>query len=671
MSRPQNVLNNFRSYSYHHILVACDGTESALALAEETQLTTFDHEQADRKFDAQTNSKGRYVVLINGMSDTQFSITSAKWSNVFIPTQNTPDKSTHFRTMAVDGQLDIKEPKGVNFLNQLNEVRKSLGTDANGIVFLLKTIFVGHRDDGYTETISNIRPLLFVMYDITALFDVEGAEYTMAFVGVSNGAARMQHVSSVGDGFAFDIKPNATLQQTFIDLSTALNNYYQSQKEKIRAEGICSGLPDDFLEQDFIDVTYKIKIDEAYRDMIAGTASLPNQQDRGEDDAVVKKGSSTSIEGLIDIIMNSSQEVLDENKERKDDSTVQHMYKITSSLNSSPRKFEVIYHVQHFTAATVTPEEFEDFQPPEDSGIAFDYIFSGKNIDIKSFDIKMQYGMTFFQTLAASSSMPRNTSDITGFNTSESTVAGTGNKQGPGDQQAQADLPNRKPLFLGMSLKDTHLRNRRYPGPAASYGALLMRHAVIENLEARMVIHGNPQMLEETTQLPLEFDPEFKEQFTPQTITVDGNAQDTEDAPRPVWPRPHTSPAYVKVNVYMPTDAITEFGTDPRQNPQDYASQFWYQGWYFCLGINNVFDGGEFTQELEMISQPVDDQQSQLSNTTEDCDQTPLTAASDSRPQSLIGQTTPAPAGAALEQTIKQKTDARSQTRKGRNGRNV
>lgn len=632
MSRPQNPLNLYRSYSYHHILVACDGTETAEELARTSEITQFDHERAQKKFCPQSNTVGRYVVLVNGLSDTQFTIKSARWSSVLIPNEtDTGEGSTHFRTMAVDGELEIHEPLGVNFLNLLNEITKSLGTDPNGVVFLLKTIFVGSKDDGQTEFIANIRPLLFIAYDISALFDVTGAEYTLAFVGVTNGAARLPHVSSVGDGFTFKMDPGQTLLAAFTQLKERLNTYYAEQKRTLSAQAECFGMESGFFENQFIDVTYDIIIDPIYRgeEYIVGDDVPPNQTDKGDGDAIVKKGGSISVEGLIDTIMYSSKRV---KAEEADENENRHMHKITSTIVTGPDKYEVTYHVQRFQATVIPVEKFFTFEPPDGQGIEFDYIFTGRNIDIKTFDIKMQMGMAFLQTLSANPSLPTNATNIISHFNSETKVSGTGNSQGSGDQRPlvegrcdddarNQDVRRKKPLFLGMSIKDSLLRNRRLPGPATSYSTLLARHAAFENIEARMVIHGNPQLLEETTQYTGDLNPTITE-TQPAVITASGFEQlPDEEQLRNVWTAVHRLPAYLKVNVFMPNSSLAVKDPDSIFN-EDFSQNFWYNGWYFVYGINHVFEDGEFTQEIEMFSLPTDASQGELGKSENKCDGT-------------------------------------------------
>lgn len=614
MSSPQNPLNVFRSYSYHHILIACDGTESAEALAYETELTIFDHERAGQRFAPQSNSKGNYVTLINGMSDASLTIESVKWSSVIFPTNTSGGESyTGFRTMSVDGEMVIQEPFGVNFFNILNETLKSLKVDANGLIFVLKTIFVGHRHDNQSEYITNIRPLMFMMYDINASLDVTGATYNMSFVGVSNGAAKLPQTSSVGDGFNFQIK-KPKIKDALEDLAVELNEYYVRQQEKFATDATCNGLDWKF-EDYFRKVTYEIVVDEVYANYDVGNDELISKATKGENDVVIGSGDTTSIESLIDAIVMSSQQVINESKDDDDKKRKRYIHRITSTLNTNPEEYKVIYHVQRQEAAVIPADQMMSYQLPDrNQGITFDYIFTGKNVDIKDFDLKMNMGLTFFQTLAAETSAP---SSIKSYKDQSSGVKVHGTGTLTTDDKSISDFaPDnasriKRPFFLGMSLKNSGIRNRRSAGAASSYTSLLMRHAAYENIEAKMVIHGNPQLLEETCPLPSDLDP-VKVPNAQVIVPADTLAGSEL---RNVWPALHKFPGYVKVNVKMPSSFINDPNSE-NPYPSDYAVPFWYQGWYNLLSITHDFNGGEFTQELEMYSLPTDAGQSELGKNT-------------------------------------------------------
>ena len=77
MSKPENVLARYRTYSYHQILIACESTETALALANESDVTSFQRQTKQDRYDPVRLQAGAYVVLIDGMTDTDFYIQSS------------------------------------------------------------------------------------------------------------------------------------------------------------------------------------------------------------------------------------------------------------------------------------------------------------------------------------------------------------------------------------------------------------------------------------------------------------------------------------------------------------------------------------------------------------------------------------------------------------------
>lgn len=614
MSDPQNPLDRFRSYSYHHILVACDGTDTAEALAQESEITLFDHERAKEKYCPQQilNGAGNYIVLINGTSDAQYTIKSVKWSTSIIPAQgiNGVNQTT---SMATDGELHIEEPLGVNFLNLLNEVTKRLGTDPNGVVFLLKTIFVGERDDGKTETITNIQPLLLFFYDISALFDITGAEYTISFAGIANGAARLQQCSTISDGFAFTIdnRGKKTLRELIeVDLPKQLNAFYQKRKQELIAAA--AGVTNISYDEEFMDVNYTFSLHPDYYNYVVDTCPASRQNKGTDDPTYTLKGETMSIDDFLDLLMKSSTEVINQEeagaKER-------YMHKITSTLHTGPDHYTVEYQIHRYKASVIPVEQMFTFTPGEGQGIIFDYIFTGRNVDIQTFDIKMQLGMVFFQTLNVSSSIPADARDVTTHTTPNVPIAGQGTLNGTGDQKeggACGKKKRKKPLFLGESIRDSSTRNNRSPNLTANYNSLIAKHAAVEMLQARMVIRGNPQLMADTTPMPSVFrymgdlTKAGKNEKPPVINTGTPGARNYFEAI-------HRLPAYVKVNVMMPTRSLAYNPSSLYSN--DYAQNFWYPGWYLLLAINNVFDDGEFTQELEMNSIPVDSSQQNLSKT--------------------------------------------------------
>lgn len=613
MSTPKNPLDYFRTYSYHHILVACDGTDSAESLASSSEITMFDHEgYGEGKYMPRSapNGMGSYVVLINGMSDARLSVKSAKWTSTLVPRDEGVQIKTA-PTMTVSGDMTILEPNGINFLNIMNDTTKRLGVDASSVVFLLKTVFTGHKYNGAYDVIMNIQPLLITVYNITAMFDTAGAEYNLEFCGTVNGVAQLPQASIICDSFAFALDKDQTLGNIIeVSLPAAIKELYARKKNTLVESYQRNNSKIDF-NSEFTDVEYTFKLHNAYKNYIVDIIPVQAQSTGFGDGISGISGDSTNIESILDMIMQSSKAVL--NDYDKDGN--RYMYKITSSAQTSRDKYVIEYQIHRYKTATIKVEDFLNFEPPAGTGIEFDYIFTGKNVDVKSFDIKMQFGLAFFQTLNATSSMP--TTGSSKVKTKSQPVAGTGNKDGAGDQSSTKESTNefrKKPLFLGLNVKDPAIRNTREPEMKLNYNALLARHAAYESLEARLVIRGNPQLLSDTSQLPdYVRDPNLDPDDTSGTNSPSVIAIDNDDAARNYYKSIHNTPSYVKVNVFMPVSFSTNDGTSAYGS--DYAKNFWYPGWYTILQISNTFSDGDFTQELELISMPVDFGQQDLNRT--------------------------------------------------------
>lgn len=602
MSSPPNALDAYRSYSYHHILIAADSTTTAEELSEENQFARFEH--PDVRFNPREFEGGKYIVLINGLTDTQFSIESAKWSTVPIPSVSSTTSSTvtSVQTMAVDGEITILEPQGVNFFNILSESTKLLGVDPSLITFILKTVFVGITDTGDPIMITSIKPLMFMMVDITAQIDVSGAEYTMALVGTTNGAGKMPHVNSIVSGLTFDVK--STLGETFDALQTQIKDLYDAMWQVLtKKDGNC-GIklnPDEFTQ-----VTYEFDLDPLYRGYEAGNHKDDKfKNNTGQGGYVANLGENASIENIISSIMMTSTQVVNEAKGKLPDK--RYTFKITSSAetNAQDGTFKVTYHIHKYKAVVIEAKDFQTFEPEEGLGVTFDYIFTGKNIDILDMDIKMQYGLMFFQALAAEGTSPTSSLHLLQHYNPDTFVKASGSAKvfGAGEK---SDI--RRPLFLGTSLKHPLFRDTSSIGASASFNSMLTRQAAVENLGIKITIRGNPQLLSDTTLYSNDLSHEAAS-LTPVVVPPEGDPRILDEL-RTIMPDIQKQPAYVKVKVWSPTSWTGSAELSDAEKAAtyegDYARNLWYDGWYYVVQIDNIFEGGEFKQTLELLSLPTE-----------------------------------------------------------------
>jgi len=633
MSNPANPLTKYRSYSYHHILAICDSTTTATALAGSTDLDVWKHpnpvDQLGRFAPKDLPGLDKsYCILVNGMTDAAFVITHASWYSSTAADAVHGDRST---SLAVEGTLRISEPKGVVFLDQVITCCNSLGIDAAQAVFVLKTFFIGYAHDAdngdYVGYINDITPIQFIVYDVNGSFTEQGGEYVMDFVACQNGASRMPQYSKAAA--ALNVTAGANLQQTFKNLEKNINANYNTYfncvsktiKEAVRAAG---GDADE-IDRALARVNYVVDVGGAY-------ASRPNEykvtnqpstyKDQYGCDQPVKFTiqPNTSIETAIQEIMAHCPSVLrDAAKGDPQENNVKYEYKIHTSLitkpitGTNPRQYEytVRYYVDRFMRPASSALDFDNYDGSNAKGtkhiaentIEFDYIYTGKNIDILEFDMKVNMGMAYLQTAttssAFSSALNRSPAAVTvpSQQSAAAKFAGQGDK---GKSTPQGVLP-RVPILFGSEIKLPSARNSNEPNNSVQAAYTLAKHASLEIMDAKMKIIGNPALLGSVnkTTSPDTYD-QNKLENTDTTVT-------SLDAVYRNW---NFSPAFAKVRVMMPRNnddiALMTGGGDTSAS-SDYAVDFWYNGYYYVCAIQHEFSEGEFTQTLEMIGVPQKD----------------------------------------------------------------
>lgn len=609
MSTPLNPLSKYRSYSYHHVLAICDCTQTAEELSESIVLgdAFLARPPSERMVVRNTTSGGKYLVLINGFTDSEYVIQNMNWGTIIAPTSASADGHNTVSTIETDGEMTILEPYGVNFLEAIPQACDALERDPINVMWLVKTFFVGHMDDGSTEVISNIRPLVLLPVDVQAEFSETGAKYIIGFVGIANGAVNAPYAQEIASQVRItNSAAGATLQTIFeTDLPAIIENLYIQETNKLREQYQKTGV--EFDEAKYIPVKYRFVLDPAYRGMIYGDAEKIQSQSKNGI-VTLTVSSNPTFDKIIEAIMFSSKQVCQEcnNEEEK------YVFKTVSSMYSTPTEVTVTYYIQRFKV--VTPKlddairEGKKFEPPPGTSLEFDYIFTGKNIDILEFDIKMEMGLAFFQTLSTTNNIPSGDEFLNGIAPG---IANGGSGSAPNQKlNSSSQSAERKiPLWLGGQIKDPIIRNKMYPISVANFQSMLARHAALENIQAKVVIHGNPQLLDELSIMPTDMEK-----------IEDGKGIRTEDpvANQTINPTWTSLPTFIKINIKMPAPYRDEF---------DYTKDFWYDGYFMLFAVNNVFDNGEFRQELEMFSLPYGDP---FDNTTDETDSDPATEQSSS-----------------------------------------
>jgi len=611
----------------------CDCSQTADELSPLTAIETWMHATAStaatvdsatpsmgKYAPKKTTSGGKYIVLINGSTDAAYVIQNAQWSSSTAGDAVPGDRST---SIAVEGSITVSEPKGIAFLDQIVKCSIALGVDSSQVVYSLKTFFVGHvLSDNGTEsidTISDIPPVTFITYDVTGNFTEAGGTYEMSFVGAGHGAVRLPQYSKAVNSLTLSSGP--TLEDTMTKLANNINEsydkYFSCVYEQIKQ---LNGIDSERVLKALRKVKYTIEVGEPYKAANGGAKYTITDQPQQYKDAAgctetvqINFPAHTSIETAISTIMSMSLEVRND-MNIGDSKGVKYEYKVHTSLKSTLGtgddvgliNYEVYYRIDRFATPKTLANNpvFEVLQQdkPEDNPayaairnniLTFDYMYTGRNIDILEFDMRLNTGLAYLQTATI----------VNAFKSQLDRAPSTH------IQPSVQDLSNSRwgsanvlqiPVLFGSQLKVPGITSTNDSSGLAQSMYTLNKHASIEMAEAAMKIVGNDQLLGSTNRTT-----------SPSYVTGSSNATaSAPDAPSTgdfqYWSH---APAYVKVNIKMPRSnddlaAFTGTNDDGTQTGLDYAVDFWFDGYYYVYGIQHSFVDGEFTQTLQMLGIP-------------------------------------------------------------------
>jgi hypothetical protein len=587
MSNPQNPLNFYRTYAYHHVLIAANSTAVLDEMSKpDFETTNLTREVSRNRIDVHTiDGAGQYVVVTNGMQNADFFIEEMTWEMVMVPQMGKGMQT--YTTMGLEGTMKVVEPQGVRFLQHLNNIFDRLGCDPVGITFIVKTIFMGYPDGTNNEglgaqSVANVRPLGFTLFDIMSNFDAAGSEYEMSFLGSVNGTAKLPQVQNGLAQGVSSVKAFTEGEEPAPDtLSNVVDRFKKLMNDKYN-EWFDQMDDSDNVGDRYRRVEYDIKLDPEY----ANSEYLVDdfQQRVGEDinEGVVAFLKDSTIEQAIDRIMQSCSRVLTDSKPESEGGTsgdTQYVYKTHSAVNSTVNSdnsgtYKLTYVISKYEVPLAAPGK--GLQPDNidpKSSIEFDYLFTGNNTDVIDFDIKMDTGLLFLMTISPNRNMTDGAESLNNkLQDTDKNVTGS-------NQNAHYVTRVNTPLFPKQNNTLGEVQHSKSSLDKLSFRALLNRHALLSSMDAKLVIKGNPILLNDLIISP---DDLANNRFAATAGTIMRD-----------WAK---SPGLVKLNIRMPSDdpSLTNTLTEP----------FWYQGFYQIISVSNKFNKGEFTQELDMIALP-------------------------------------------------------------------
>jgi len=631
-------------------------------------------------------TQGKYCVIINGATDADFIITEFKFSAINGGYVVQSDSGT---SIAIEGSFKVSEPRGVTFMDTIVLCAKALNIDPSTAVLMIKTFFIGYVDElsptqrdttqapsggiapttaGVTQEkgtmfIGNIVPTFGTLISLDAEYNENGAVYTCEYVPLSFGSTRMPQYCRVADGFSFPISKTIgiSLRDLAVNINIRYDRYFSCAFSQI--------LRDNPSKASLLTpVTYAIFWDSYYDDK-----ATTNQDPQYANTATCNPQTGTAqqpvgytIEDAIHTIMKRSVQVQKEATEGVGGQRYQ--YRIFTTLqsitNTSPsssvsptataktRSFIVYYFVRRIPVvtnvtleevmkaqtttqtSTATPSDISSAQYIQQQAkkqcIEFDYIYSGKNIDVLEYSMKMNAGLTYFQLASMSNNLKDQLSVIPAssivvdptYDPFRKFDTKAFDKANQAASTSQKDPGVQVPVFFGAKLRG--LENTTNILETASSHFTLNKYSSLESFDSKLKIVGNYNLLSSINNVacPANIIPTLEDIDTKAGATKSYSIKNTlvtgpvniphfeQRTGQQALTGPGSSfgsfPMLVKLNIFMPAsnDDLSFFEGANKSNTPQYRKSFWYEGYYYVVGIENIFADGTFTQELDILPLP-------------------------------------------------------------------
>lgn len=559
----ENPLNNFNSFSYHHFLILVSSTDVADKLTDADTLF---------RFITGTETVDGAVVVVNPLISNRFVIQEIEWTSMLAA--NYIDFGS---TVWSGGSMKIIEPRGMSFMNELYDAVDQLGTSIDNCMWVLKTVFVGDTGVGdgnqRYQYINYVKPTVVIMSDVQLAFDESGGQYDFQFTLADAGAGAYKHV----DGAAFntdttvnlaggDASGAVTLEQALQRLEQHVNatydKHYQTAMKTVDAQ---SGV------EPFERIQYKIEIpDELRKPEYIVTNSKGQGMGRDGSSASITLSPQTPLSDAIQEVIKSCEKVTQLAITNGSKRIYQVVSKVTQNKPGvDPRKLYT-FTILAKEVDTLDSEDAEstaqDKALASGNYIEYDYMYTGKNIDVLDFQMRMNTGILFFNTMLTRSTMRDDRSEAMAaeYLNSSSNQSKFGS--------------NKSSVYYPSAMSSPTNGDKVNPTVAQLYDQQFQQYTMVDNVMVNLKIRGNPRLLNGIT--PTRGDIE--------NAQASGVASEGGD----LMVKWATQPVFCRVNVRMPKNG-------------DYATieDFWYRGLYRVMTVKNTFAAGEFTQELELITE--------------------------------------------------------------------
>lgn len=682
----QNPLDEFNSHSVHYVVLACRSTEDVRAFSDGSPTAMTASLQAidacqTLGAEVQYKDSSGVFLMIDTRRFSQFTISNFKMDTLMaglaVPGSSSPNAT------AVNMEFTVTDSVGVSFANFLQYLMdQKLQVSFDGMTLMVRVLFIGHHLDGTSSVVQSVTiPAIFNQIKVD-LNDVRGLYECTCFplIGMPSNAGYNAKWTNIGRASSFFTGEGKNtlgamvnsfedrVNKELLERYTSANGQAQNQGTKKsvghfgRPVQYMITIPADWEAYTFTGPTGGAAVETNFAQLVkdaeeqkAKTAAEAQKKAQENTKAPTKDSylgvpTECTVTEVLDIIFGQVvkiRELANFTRTKGKDGNIR-FYKHLITVTSDDTSFTVHIDVVEFIvpnalltsdgkAAAAELDNLLYRTIPGENGNApkkvprnyleYDYIFSGKNLDIIGLDLKIENlnWLLMSNTKLGQVEMAKTADD--------------GQKQTDGDGAAED-----KRILGGMRKKDPALmpprtydetRNHSHIGNVDTEDgatAQAISQQYMQNLAAyynagpittKLELRGNPELMASVslTALPkhanavtitdaggatsgtnLEVKKQYRENFERNLLRI------APDAVKPSGPVDATllsgpsfvsSPVFVKVNVYGPN---VDYLSNELIAGQDFSKKLFGDNFYYLSKITSKIEGTRFTQEMELQS---------------------------------------------------------------------
>lgn len=538
MATPANPLDVFVTYIAHYELHATN---------------SFDLLKEVASVDANGTTTERFAngsLLINTRKDAHQHIDNIRFRYL-----GPSSDRTGAMTAIDDITLEVTEPNGTFFVEKIENLAAKFNCKnlTGGLVFGLKIFFVGRLADGSELTIPFTKIIPMHLTDMSASFSYKGGQYILTFVSagtatapsasrLQNGLARVAGYSNKNISFSAN-----TVEEAIGLLEQKLNDNYKNVYDTDLENN--SGARE---------VKYKINLDSS----ITGKLTLATTEDYTPSaKSQITFTPTVDIGTMVRNVVSSSKSV--------NEMVAESRLNVTKPMQAGVKlpTFQTMYYLQDGVVNIVYNVKM--YEGGSGDTFEFDYFFSGpgKNVDILEFECKFPKMYNWMASSIAGTNLNQN---------SDSTV--------PGKKQEYHAENHVHPDTTRFELYNQPITKKAIdalkgdvaflPATPNAESTGQVRHTW-EAVPAARLAFETYAKITGALEIQMTFTIRGHLDILEKLVTYPDGSETGFGVTAGIW---------IKVNI---------FNAD--------GSPFFYTGYYRLMGVDNVFQGGQFTQLLTVM----------------------------------------------------------------------